>query len=397
MGLILNVFLFLLAYTILGGTGPVPDNGGPFNSISYAASTESGSEERLGKEGAAAVEEGDMARIHYTARLEDGRVWETTRQAVAEDPAREKATGCKEPEAFGPVEILVGKEEVLPGVGDTLMGMAVGGKKTVTISPNKAYGPYRPQHTKTFPTVKELPKMLSIAPKEYVERFKAFPVPGKEIDFNPYLKARILDVKEIGADLELLVPEDGKSFPGEFGTTVVGVSETTVILTLVPEIGAAFPFNDRTGYITETDGKTFTVDFNHPMAGKEMVLDIELVSLTKAATFADLELPWVEDHDKGLAQAREEKKPVVAVLYADWCGWSKRLLNETFTDPRVKVLKDAFVWVRVDTSEQEDLYALYEQDGYPMIVFLDAEGEILKKINGFKDARALVTELNGLS
>lgn len=396
-GFIIRVFSVFLIYFIIAGSSQILDQGVYLNSISHAVSTDPGSEGRTGKKCAAVVEEGDMVGVHYTARLEDGRIWGTTRQAMAKDPTVLKVAGYKEPEAFGPVEILLGKEEVIPGVGRALVGMAPGEKKTVTVPPEKAYGLSNPEYIKTFPTVKRVPRNGSIAPKEYIEQFNAFPVQGKVIDFNPYLKARIVDVKETRTELEILVPEDGKAFPGEFGKTVVGVHEKDVTLTLIPEIGAPFEFRDRTGHITETDGKTFKVDFNHPMAGKEMILDIELVSLTKAATFADVVIPWIKDHDKGLKLARDVKKPVVAVLYADWCSWCKRLLNETFTDPRIKLLKDGFVWLKVNTSEKEDLYALYEQKGYPMIVLLDSEGSIVKKIDGFKDANGLLAVLNGLS
>ena len=396
-GCIIGVFSVFLIYCIMAGSGQIAGEGVHLESISHAASTDQGPESTTGKKCAASVEAGDMARVHYTARLEDGRLWKTTRQPIAEDPEVLRVAGYEETEAFGPVDILVGKEEVIPGVGRALVGMATGERKTVTVPPEKAYGPSNPEYLKTFPTVKRVPRTGSIPPKEYVQQFNAFPIKGQEIDFNPYLRARIVDVKKTRADLEILVPEDGKAFPGEFGTTVVGVHEKDITLTLNPEIGASFKFKDRTGHITETDGKTFTADFNHPMAGKEMILDIELISLTKAAALADVEIPWIEDHDEGLKLAREDQKPVVAVLYAAWCGWSKRLLNETFTDPRIKLLKDGFVWVKVDTSEKDDLYALYEQNSYPMIVFLDSEGGIVKKIDGFKDAKGLLAELNGLS
>jgi len=388
--------VFLMCFMMTVG-GHILGEGVHLRSYCHAAATDLGAENTTGKKCAGVVEEGDMVTVHYTARLADGRMWKTTRQAIAEDSSVLTVLGYEGPLSYGPAEALVGKDEIIPGVGPALLGMAVGEQKTVTVPPEKAYGPSNPEHIKAFPTVKIVPRTGSIGPREYVEQFNAFPVQGKEISFNPYLKARIVDVKETGADLEILVPKDGKTFPGEFGTTVVGVHEKDVTLTLEPEIGAPFEFNDRTGYITKTDGGTFTVDFNHPMAGKEMILDVELVSLTKAAAFADVEIPWIEDHDKGLKLAREEKKPVVAVLYAGWCGWSKRLLNETFTDPRIKLLKDGFVWVKVDTSEQEDLYAFYEQNGYPMIVFLDSEGGVVKKLDGFKDAKDLLAELNGLS
>ena len=46
--------------------------------------------------------------------------------------------------------------------------------------------------------------------------------------------------------------------------------------------GAEFPLKDATGIITSTDGANFTVDANNPLAGKAIVIDFEVVSLSKA-------------------------------------------------------------------------------------------------------------------
>jgi uncharacterized protein YyaL (SSP411 family) len=103
----------------------------------------------------------------------------------------------------------------------------------------------------------------------------------------------------------------------------------------------------------------------------------------------------MEDHDKALEKAKKEKKPVVLMLYASWCSWSKKLMSESMEDARIKVMKDKFIWAKVDSEKQKDLYQFYEQKGYPLTVLLSSEGEVIRKIDGYKDAGSLKKDLEG--
>jgi peptidylprolyl isomerase len=67
---------------------------------------------------------GDLVRVHYTGRLEDGQVFDSSRDGE-------------------PLEFTVGAGEVIPGFDDAVRGMQVGDKKTVEIEPDDAYGPRR--------------------------------------------------------------------------------------------------------------------------------------------------------------------------------------------------------------------------------------------------------------
>jgi peptidylprolyl isomerase len=74
------------------------------------------------------AKEGDRVRVHYTGRLEDGQVFDSSRDE----------------EGHGePLEFTVGAGEVIPGFDGAVRGMQVGEKKTVEIEPDDAYGPRR--------------------------------------------------------------------------------------------------------------------------------------------------------------------------------------------------------------------------------------------------------------
>jgi len=138
------------------------------------------------------------------------------------------------------------------------------------------------------------------------------------------------------------------------------------------------------------------VDGNHPLAGKNIVIDLEVVKVTGAAAKKTKPVDWIEDHEKGVAKAKEEGKPALLVLYAEWCGYCKKLFDETIPDPRIERIKDKFVWVKVNSDKEKKYYDQYGQKGYPLLVFLKPDGSVIKKIDGYRDARGLKAELEGV-
>ncbi len=340
------------------------------------------------------TEFGDLVEVHYKASLEDGTLVQTSRPDTAGDADVRRVPGYAGPEAAGPVEILAGEKAVFPGLAESVVGMAPGETRTIPLVPDRAFGPSDPGQIETYDAVKRIPRLGAVSAREYQQRFQTFPVKGKTIRFTPYFDSRIVDVREDQVILEALA-RDGERVENEFGGfTDVRIQGDEVVLQLVPRLGAPFALNDqKKGIVTAYDEKSFTVDYNHPLAGKPMVLEVEVVSLTKASAFRDTAIPWIEDHDQGLKAARDQDKPVFLVLYSPTCGWSQRLLNESVNDPRVKRLSCDFVWVKVDSSQEKDLYAFYEQDGYPLIVLLDPEGDVMEKINGYRPPDALSADL----
>lgn len=76
---------------------------------------------------------GDTVRIHYTGKLKDGTRFDSS-------AGRE------------PLEFALGSGQVIPGFDNAVDGMKVGDSKTVTISPEHAYGPRHEQ------LIQEVPK-----------------------------------------------------------------------------------------------------------------------------------------------------------------------------------------------------------------------------------------------
>ena len=340
----------------------------------------------------AKVGAGDLVKVNYTVALETGEVVATTDVSVAHDAARSKVAWFKDPDEFAPEEVLGGRQGLFPGLGDAVIGLTSGERKTLTLPPERAYGVPDPAGRKAIPAVQTMPKTIRMSPDEYVQKFHAFPVVGKEVALTPYFGAIVMEAGEDFALLECLA-KDGEHYQERFGVTEVKVDGGTVSMILNPRLGSPFDVKGQEGRIVAADGNTFTVDFNNPMAGKPVVLDLQVLSVTKASDLDAMRVDWVENHDEGLALAKQQGKPAVLVLYADWCAFCKKLFTESLQDPRVRALKDRFVWIKVNSDVNSGFKEKYGQNGFPLIVLLSPDGRVIHKIDGYKDALAFRKEL----
>ena len=341
------------------------------------------------------VETSDLVEVNYTLRLSSGNIFFTTEKTIAEDTQQKKAEWFQEPNRFRPVAVLAGKDTELAEIAKDVIGMRLGGKKTVTLPPEQGFGQHDPKKVIVLPKIKTFPKLATVKPKDYVLKFNSFPVSGKHIDFTPYYKSKVVEVNEGYVILEAQTAGK-KNFEADYGTTIVKTVEDDIHVVLEPRVGAPFALKEQTGRIVKADEETFTVDCNHPAAGEDILLEIEVVSIEKASQFAHISLQWIEDHNAGLATAQTNGKPVVLVLHAEWCGWCKKLLNNVMNDPRITSLNDRFVWVKINSDVELEYKDLYEQKGFPLIVLLTPEGEIIKKLDGFRDAAKLKRELDNI-
>lgn len=71
----------------------------------------------------AQAKSGDTVQVHYTGRLDDGTVFDTSRE-------RE------------PLKFTIGKHQVIPGFESGVVGMETGESKTIAIPSTEAYGPH---------------------------------------------------------------------------------------------------------------------------------------------------------------------------------------------------------------------------------------------------------------
>jgi peptidylprolyl isomerase len=103
----------------------------------------------------AQAKQGDKVRINYTGTLEDGTVFdstfedECTHDECETDDCGDDDCGCG-CEA-GPMEMVIGTNELFSQIDEALVGMAPGEKKKVVIPAVDAFGEYEQEKVFTVP------------------------------------------------------------------------------------------------------------------------------------------------------------------------------------------------------------------------------------------------------
>lgn len=91
-----------------------------------------------------AIKEGDFIRLNYTGKS-NGILFDTTIESDARD-----ADAYDENKAYTPVVICVGKQQVLPGLDEALIGKEIGFTDTIEIPPEKAFGEHEQELLKSY-------------------------------------------------------------------------------------------------------------------------------------------------------------------------------------------------------------------------------------------------------
>ena len=140
----------------------------------------------------AQAKHGDTVKVHYTGKLDDGTVFDTSNN-------RE------------PLQFTIGDGQLIPGFEHTVLGMNMGESRTVNIQAEDAYGLHH---------------------KEMVG---------------------VVDRDQFPPDLEVKVGQQFKT-DNEDGRTIIVT-------------------------VTNVSESNVTLDANHPLAGKDLTFDIQLVAI----------------------------------------------------------------------------------------------------------------------
>jgi FKBP-type peptidyl-prolyl cis-trans isomerase 2 len=134
---------------------------------------------------------GDTVKVHYTGKLEDGTIFDTSLSDGRE-----------------PLDVVLGDNRLIKGFEYGLIGMSEGEKKTLEISPSEGYGEY-------------LSGMVNEIPRGHVP-----------------------ENVQVGEMLQ------GMSQMGPINVKVIEIKEDSVV-----------------------------IDANHPLAGKTLLFDVEIVNV----------------------------------------------------------------------------------------------------------------------
>lgn len=149
-----------------------------------------------------------------------------------------------------------------------------------------------------------------------------------------------------------------------------------------------------------------------------MVFSLSILNVASAKTkngaAPDTDIKWTTI-DKALEDVKTGNKKFILVdLYTDWCGWCKKMDENTYTDAGVASMLNAnFTSVKLNAETKDvvtfngksysftktgarganqlaiDLGSVGGRLGYPTLVILDANGTKLQSFAGYKDVETL--------
>lgn len=92
-------------------------------------------------------------------------------------------------------------------------------------------------------------------------------------------------------------------------------------------------------------------------------------------------IAW-QPFDKGVAAAKEAKKPILLVFYTDWCPHCTNY-SKVFHDEKVVAKSKDFVMIRLNKDQNKELSAKYAPDGeyIPRTYFLAPDGTLDADLN----------------
>ena len=138
---------------------------------------------------------------------------------------------------------------------------------------------------------------------------------------------------------------------------------------------------------------------------KKLILILLLAAPAIILTAQTATVKWYSI-EEAAALAKSDPRPIFVDAYTDWCGWCKKLDKDTFSNPVIaEILNTKYYAVKFDAEGSEPVtfqgrkfvndgslgkthqlaYALLQGElGYPTVVFLTANSELITPVSGYK-------------
>jgi thioredoxin 1 len=104
--------------------------------------------------------------------------------------------------------------------------------------------------------------------------------------------------------------------------------------------------------------------------------------------------------EKAKKQAKASGKLIFIDVYTTWCGPCKEMARTTFQSDAVgKLFNKKFVNLKLDAENDADgpmVSKNYSVSAYPTLLFLNAEGKLVKKLVGKQSEEKLMSIAEGL-
>lgn len=287
--------------------------------IYFSATRSSRDIENIGLE---SVSAGSLVQVEYVGSLENGTVFDTSLEEIA------KQEGIYNPRRpYEPLAFVAGSGQMIPGFDQGVIGMKVGEKKKLILKPEEAYGDYDPGKIQTIPRVEvinrtaEVNRSVALTTLEFKQAFNQDPMVGEayattqapwKYQVKKIEEAEIIleavtkkgdivtlpnmpwtsEVIDVGPLIKLRhQPRQGQVLPTSFGNATLEVNAKEIKIMVSPEKGKIVQGPFGQSLIKNFNATSIILDLNHPLAGKTLIFEVEVVNISKAPQQEALSLP----------------------------------------------------------------------------------------------------------
>ena len=127
---------------------------------------------------------------------------------------------------------------------------------------------------------------------------------------------------------------------------------------------------------------------------KRVALLISLILLLAPAAFAS---PWITSLAAAQKKSKDSKQLIFVDLFADWCGWCRRMEQEVFPSQTFQTATDNMVLLRLNTEDGGEGTKLSQQFAVttlPTFLVLTPDNTIAALIRGYAPAGEFVKSMN---
>lgn len=108
---------------------------------------------------------------------------------------------------------------------------------------------------------------------------------------------------------------------------------------------------------------------------------------------ANAEIKWEKDLASAMKKAKEKNLPIMIDVYTDWCTWCKELDKNTYSHKEVIDTAKKMVSVKLNpetSAEGAEIAKKYGVQGFPTILFINADGLVLENVGGYVEGDKFV-------
>jgi len=229
------------------------------------------------------VENGDSVSVNYAGKLDDGTVFDTNIEEVA------VAAGLTK-DSYETFTFVTGDQSVIEGFDKNVLGMKKGAKKSFKVSVDEAYGPIKDElYTPGLNRTLVLLRYSNMDSKQFLTLFNQEPTLGLIVKNNmvPW-SVKVADIMGTNIKIESLlnVGDPVKASGVTWDSRVIKVTNDSIFIRQDPKVGDSISIPTGQGVlrgiVTLVNEESFDVDANHPLAGKELNFEVEVVDIQKA-------------------------------------------------------------------------------------------------------------------